>query len=472
MNPRRNRRRRYTVRRPLRLAAAIAAFAALILIVILLVRGCSGGKDAEVSAIPPAPQAAPAETVAPLADTQAAQPDAQSPDAGYDDSGDEEDLALAGAGNEVVNLDADLANAGADAVPVGGRSCVIRSMGDIVAHVPLLKTAYDKTAKTYDFSPYFSEIAASMGKADYSVINVDGPLGGKKFASYRGYPQFNTPPQILYALQNAGIDMLTLANNHALDTYFDGLIGTVNNVEKVGLNHVGAYRSAEERATPKIVTINGIRVGFAAYTQVANNMEKRSDPAALEYGLAMTGNSDAPKDIAALKAAGAEIVVVYMHWGEEYEREVSAGLKRTAGKLAAAGADVIVGGHPHVVMPCEYVTAQDDQGNSRTALVLYSMGNFLSDQRARYRDSGVIFEFTLADNPDTGKVEVLNPRYVPIYVHRYTLGSGYDYRVYACAQIIANPPAGMPETVVNRVKQVWNEQKAIFETGPATAAKG
>lgn len=341
------------------------------------------------------------------------------------------------------------------------REAVIRSFGDIIIHEPLYKTAYDAGANTFDFSPYFSLIGDSLRAADYTVGNVDGPMGGKGSRGYRFYPQFNTPPHLLFALETCGTDMLTLANNHALDTYVDGLKRQLDNVEKVGIDHVGAYRTQQEYDTPKVVEIGGIRVGFTNYTVSTNNFDKRVDKDEMQYVLRTTRNSSPTRDIAALREAGAEVVVVYMHWGDEYVRELTASQKDLSRKLVAAGADVIIGGHPHVVQPIHYVTAEGADGETRRALVVFSLGNFLSDQRTRYRDSGIIFEFTLTDD-GSGKVEVVSPRYIPTYVWRVKAGGGYDYRVVACGSVIENRPPSMDDDAFKRVNQVWNELQQMI----------
>jgi poly-gamma-glutamate capsule biosynthesis protein CapA/YwtB (metallophosphatase superfamily) len=376
------------------------------------------------------------------------------------DQGDQGGDASADAPSEDVNIEKDLGSE--TKAPTGAkREAVVRSFGDIIIHEPLYATAYDAQNKTFDFSPYFSLIADSLTKADYTIGNVDGPMGGKGSRGYKFYPQFNTPPHLLHALKTSGIDMLTLANNHALDTFFDGLKREISNVEKVGIDHVGAYRSQKEYDTPKVVDIKGIKVGITNYTVSTNNLENSSDKEATEYGLRTTRNSSPKKDIAALRTAGAEFVVVYMHWGEEYNRSVTDSQKDLAKKLVAAGADMIIGGHPHVVQSVDTVKAKDADGNQRSALVVYSMGNFLCDQRARYRDSGIIFEFTLVDD-GSGKVQATSPRYVPVYVWRIKTDSGFDYRVVSCGNIIEDRPKSMSDEVFNRVKQVWNEQKNLI----------
>lgn len=473
---RRSRRFRFAFPRQVRLAISAGVLALLILCVVLILRGCAGGGDASLDV--------------PAAGTQQQVQDQPSAEQqGQPASGDQATGEQAAQGQlpqeQQTSLDASPEEQPAqeqaaapqqtaqvlEGEPFGQRSAVIRSIGDIVMHNPLLKGAYNSQDNSYDFSPYFSQIKDSMAAADYTVINVDGPMGGKKHASYRGYPQFNTPPHLLYALVDCGVDMLTLANNHALDTYYDGLKDTIDNVESVGLDHVGAYRTQEEHDTPKVVVIGGIRVGITNYTVGTNNMAKRSDEEATLYGLRMVSNSNAPDDIQALRDAGAEVVIVYMHWGEEYLREVNNSIRNLAKKLVAAGADVVIGGHQHVVLPCEYLTVTDDSGASHTGLVLYGMGNFLSDQRARYRDSGIIFEITLQDNPQTGKVEAVSPRYIPTYVQRTKGTSTYDYRVWPVGAVLDDPPSSISQDVLTRIRQVWQEQQEIFASGPATAAK-
>lgn len=344
--------------------------------------------------------------------------------------------------------------------PVGtGRSVTIRAIGDVIISDEMLDTALvDKNAKTYDFSPLFSMAGEVMSNADWSIINIEATLREGKYG-YSGYPQFSTPPSILQALKNVGIDMLTMCNNHALDGYFDGLKISLDLVEEAGLEHVGAYRTQEEHDTPEIYELGGIQVGMLNYTQALNSMDKVSDEAATVYGLRIMKGADYAGDIAKLRAAGAEAVVVFMHWGEEYERYPEDDTQAIAKKLIAAGADIVVGGHPHVVQPAEYVTATDANGNSRTGLVLYSMGNFISNHRNEkkaHTDNGVILEFTLAEN-DAGEVEVVDPCVIPVYVWQTGIEGNYDYRVLPSGQYLDNPPSGMSATEYERMKESWNQ---------------
>lgn len=349
----------------------------------------------------------------------------------------------------------------------GLRSATIRSIGDFVIHEPIYKSAKQEDG-SYDFIPMLSYIKESMGDADYTVANVDGPMGGAGSRGYKGYPQFNTPPHLMLALLDAGVDMLTLANNHALDTYFDGLKAEIENCITCGMDYVGAARTQEEHDTPVIKEINGIRIGFLNYTESTNTMEKYSDEAASIYGLNIARKADFDADVQAARNAGAEVVVAYMHWGTEYQRTPDSNEQSYAKKLVAAGCDVIIGGHPHVVQPAYWLTGtRNSDGGEQRTLCLCSMGNFLSDQRAQYRDGGIIFEFTIQE-VSAGQFEIISPKYVPTYVWRTgDDSSGYTYRVVPCGPYLNSAPDGMSGSDHARLVEVWQETVEQMNTGTA-----
>lgn len=344
-----------------------------------------------------------------------------------------------------------------DAPSNGLRRATIRTCGDVIMHKPLLDTALEVGGgSAYDFDPYFSTIKDVMADADWTVINIEATLHKNKYG-YSGYPQFSTPPSILNTLIGCGVDMLTMCNNHMLDGFWDGLRESIDLVDQSGLKHVGAYKTPEAYNTPEVMDINGIKVGFLNYNQTTNTMDKKSDSAASEYGFRYIQNANFTQQVQALKDAGAEVVVGYMHWGEEYKRVPEALTKKYAQQLIAAGVDIIVGGHPHMVQTCEYITTTAADGTVRSALAVYSMGNFISDQRAQYKDSGIIFDFTIEEQPD-GSFKITNPTYIPTYVWRWgSEDSGYDYRILPIGQYMEAPPAGMDEASYTRMKECWYE---------------
>lgn len=339
-----------------------------------------------------------------------------------------------------------------------GRTATIRTIGDVIID----KTTLDNCEtgdEEYDFSPLFELVGGVMSDADWTMINIEATLRRHSKYGYMGYPQFFTPHSILEDLKEVGVDMLTMCNNHALDGWYDGLKMSLDYADAAGLAHVGAYRTQEEHDTPEIYDIGGIKVGMVNYTQFTNSMESKCDPEATIYGMRLMRDADYEGDIADLKAAGAEFTIAIMHWGEEYIREPEDSIKAVARRLVAAGADLVIGGHPHVVQPAEYITAEQADGTSNTALVLYSIGNFYSEHRHAnqpYTDNGVIFEFTLSENAQ-GEIEMAEPAFIPVYMWQTEGGGAYEFRAVPSGVYLNNPPAGMSGTEYERMVESYNE---------------
>jgi poly-gamma-glutamate synthesis protein (capsule biosynthesis protein) len=291
----------------------------------------------------------------------------------------------------------------------------IRAAGDLMMHEKQLTIARQPDG-TYDFHPQYSLAAESLSAADYTLANLETTVGMYNGQAYSGFPRFNAPESLLEAIKDAGVDFLTLANNHMLDRYFDGLKQTVDNVEAYGFDHAGAYRTPEEYSAPTVVDVNGIKIGILCYTDHANDMEKFCDPDAASYGLRYLYTADFFADVRAARDAGAEFIIAMPHWGTEYKRYPDQIVRDTARQMIAAGVDVIIGSHPHMVQPIEYVTVQTDAGE-RTGLVAWSLGNFIDDMKTRYTDSGIILDFTITRSAD-GTIALSDVGYVPVYCWR------------------------------------------------------
>ncbi len=360
-------------------------------------------------------------------------------------------------------------------VPDNGlRKATIRTMGDFVVHKEVFLNAGRLAKSTgvnyaYNFAPMLDPVWDEIGNADFTVTNVDGCLGGKDAYryGYSGYPQFNTPPCILYALRDSSVDMLTLANNHMLDGWFDGLMKTIQNVDSVNLKHIGASRTQEERNTPVIYEINGIKVGFMNYTEELNSMDRQAslDKRAMQFAVHATSNSNSLNDAKALREAGADVIVCFMHWGTEYELEPDRDQKNLAAKLVECGVDVIIGGHPHVVQRAEWLSGTNQFGERQETLCLYSLGNFLSFQREQYKDGGIIFDFTIQEQPD-GSFKIVNPGYLPTWV--WLTGNNednYNFQVLNVGEYINNPPANMTSQDYQKMIQSYNDSIAAMSKG-------
>ena len=350
------------------------------------------------------------------------------------------------------------------------RTARIRALGEIAMQQNLLKAGTTDGGTTFDFSDMFSLVSEVMGNADYTIADVEGTLGGTK--KFSGDDMMYTPPILIQNLKDCGVDMLNLANDHGLDGNFDELKATIKNCTEAGMEYVGGATSKAERNTPKIVEINGIRVGFVAYTGALSVKEKKVDRDALKYGLSLVTKSNAKADVDAARAAGADIVVCCVSWGKTLKRDVSDAQKDIANVLVKAGVDVIIGYGPRMVQPCLWMDGTADaDGTARRTLLMTATGDFLSDERGQYADSGLIFEFTIEEtDPNTGKFTITNPTYIPTWIWRATdeADGSYSYRTVACGQWLESEPDGMSYNDATRMREVWAEVQSSVGTGVAT----
>ncbi len=430
--------------------AMLAAFAVVLIVAVVLILKPKPGKDAAV-------QTAAAVTAAPQA-AATAQPGGVNLEDPRDGSGMGDADATSAETAAAVETPLPTVTAVPTPRPGGLRSARMRVIGDVMVCESQLK-AYK--ASGYDFHPEFDYIKDALSNADYTMANMEGTVGKYNKSPYSGYPQFNCPETILAALKDSGVDFLTLANNHMLDRFFDGLKNTVTWVEKAGFDFVGAYRTKKERQTPKVYEVNGIKIGFVAYTHSTNSIERLAkglDPGATEYGVPYIQKADIAGDIKRLREAGAEVVIAFPHWGEEYVREPGASQMKYAKKLAAAGADIILGSHSHMVQPMLSRTFTDPDGRTRDCFVIFSLGNFLSDHVLQYTDCGVILEFTISENSD-GTFSCGDIGYIPTYCWQPTEG---DVRVLPSGKYLKEGPVGMTEEAHERLVQSYQEITEVF----------
>ena len=432
-----------------RLAIAIlGAFAVAIVVAVILILRPKPQRDVAVPASVEAAQA-----VAEASDEQA--PDAaEEPDAGdgeaIADAGEADESAAEDAGAASVETPAGAVAEVAAAPRASGslRSVRMRVVGDIMFSMAQMVYARDSG---FDFHNQFELIADLLQNADYTMGNMEGTVGMYKGKAYSGYPLFNCPDAVLQTLKDDGVDFLTLANNHMLDRWFEGMKNTVGWVEQYGFDHVGAYRTREERETPVIYEVGGIKFGFVAYTHTTNTQETVCDPDAVEYGVPYLYKSDIEGDIKRLREAGAEVVIAFPHWGKEYVREPDSNQKKYARKLASAGADIIIGSHSHMVQPMGYQTVEIG-GVEKKVFTMFSMGNFISDHTPQYTDNGVILDFTVNEHAD-GTFTCDDVGYIPTY----TWKQDGAISVLPSGRYLNERPAGMDDENYNRMVASFQE---------------
>ncbi|MDR2376560.1 MAG: CapA family protein, partial [Treponema sp.] len=243
--------------------------------------------------------------------------------------------------------------------------------GDNLFHDVMIRPNREPPA--YDFTACYAEIKPIIEPADIAFINQETLLGGEAYG-FSGYPLFNTPQEVGDALKAAGFDVINHATNHIMDKGEGAIFATMDYWDTVpGIQYLGIYRSQEDRDTKKIIIEkNGIKTGFLSYTYGTNGLPVPRDK---PYLVSLISDPVMEKEIKALRPL-CDFLIVSMHWGVEYEHTISASQKRLSRFLADNRVDLIIGHHPHVLEPYEFLDRPDGQ----KTLCFYSLGNFISAQ--------------------------------------------------------------------------------------------
>jgi len=272
----------------------------------------------------------------------------------------------------------------------------IGAVGDLMFHNTQISRAYDAKTGQYDFLDSFTHIKPYLHEVDYVFGNFETTLPGSE---YSGYPLFRTPDTVLDAITDAGIDFLATANNHSLDSGEYGMQRTIEQLNMRQIPFTGTFSSWEEREPYKIVEVEEISFAVVNYTYATNGLTiagKMDQINTLDY-YNKDKLAELYLDVAAAEASGCDYVIVMMHFGYEYVSLESERIQRDIVKeLIANGADIIFGGHPHVLQPVELFYEVDGTIFEEPKVVIYSLGNFIASQRNVEKlggntDLGVIF---------------------------------------------------------------------------------
>lgn len=279
--------------------------------------------------------------------------------------------------------------------------------GDIMQHGPQITSAWDDSTQTYDYTSCFQYVAPIVSSKDIAIANLEVTLAGKPFT---GYPQFSAPDELAVAARNAGFDILATANNHSCDRGDKGILRTIRVLDSVGLKRTGTFSDSADyrRNNPLVFTQNDITVALLNYTYGTNGLT-------FNYP-AMVNVIDEDKvvsDIAYSKTLHPDFVIVFFHWGNEYQLLPSEQQQHLAEVCREHGVDAVIGSHPHVIQPMEYQA--DEDSTRRNHLLVYSLGNYVSNQRDMYKDGGAMVSFTLLKT--WNRKTIINPEYHLTWVY-------------------------------------------------------
>ena len=319
--------------------------------------------------------------------------------------------------------------------------------GDIMGHVPLHNAALQGDG-TYDYEPCFRHVKDYISNADIAVANLEVTLAGKP---YTGYPHFSAPDALAAAARDAGFDILTTANNHCMDKGRLGLERTLRQLDSLGIEHLGTYTDREQWRTehPLIVEQGGITVALLCYTYGTNGISV-TRPNIVN----MIDTAVMLRDLRVAREWGAEFVIAIMHWGIEYQRKGNAEQAAVARWLLDHGCNAVIGGHPHVVQ--NIVPDINPNNDRQNELVVYSMGNLLSNQRDLGTDGGIMVELELTKRE--GIVTLEKYSYLPYWVHRTWVDGHRQYLILPAEKALAEPEKyQLGSSDINALKRFYED---------------
>lgn len=292
--------------------------------------------------------------------------------------------------------------------------------GDLMCHSTQFNYA-NVGADTFDFTGVYTEVKTFLSESDFTVGNLETVVAGKN-KGYSGYPYFNAPDDFIYALKDAGFDLLITANNHALDQGWDGVKRTIEIINDNQLYQTGTFVSKEDRDSVRIFEINSIKIGFLAYSENTNGLPI---PKGKDFAINLIDEELIKNDIVKAREKNVDVVLVHLHFGQEYLREPDDYQKQIVNKIIGLGADIIIGGHPHVIQPVNFFKTNNAELDS--GFVAYSLGNFVSNQRWRYSDAGLILNIQISKNILTDSIYIREVNYLPTWVFKGETEKGREY---------------------------------------------
>lgn len=293
----------------------------------------------------------------------------------------------------------------------------LKAFGDIMAHMAQIQYAYSKGGGEYDFSDQFTYLKDFVKDSDIAIGNYETTTNPD--LPVAGFPRFNAPAAYLRDLKDTGFDIVSTANNHSMDTELDGVFSTMEAAKEAGLDYVGSFKDKSDRILFK--EVKGIKLAFLAYTYGCNGRENlivpREEVENLGY---LTDEDQIKKDIGRAKAQGADFVIVYPHWGIEYQSMPNEAQISLGRKMIDWGADLVIGNHPHVVEPVEKYQTED----GREGLIAYALGNFISYQNYENNEDirvehSLALEIDLEKDLTSGNKKIADVKFHPIWVGTY-----------------------------------------------------
>lgn len=316
-------------------------------------------------------------------------------------------------------------------------------IGDIMCHNSQYNDAYNSSTGTYDFSYVFTDIKQYINSADIAIGNLETTFAGKE-KGYSNYPRFNTPEQLATSLKDFGIDVVSTANNHCMDTNYSGLVSTLRYLDEAGIAHTGTNVTMEEQNKILVKDVNGIKIAFLSFTYGTNGIPIPTDKS---FAVNLIDEDLILKQIKLAKQEEPDLICVSMHWGIEYQTKQNSEQEKWADFLFNNGVDIILGSHPHVLQPMEKKTVTLEDGTTKDCFVIYSLGNFMSGQTKENTRNSVILNIDITKKGENGKTVLSEIEYIPIYMYKSATGNVQKYKVLDIEKTIENYESGQDKSI-------------------------
>lgn len=332
-------------------------------------------------------------------------------------------------------------------------TATLLAVGDVMFHNTQVYAAYNYKTKSYNFDDTFKYVKEYILDSDIAIANFETVTAGSEHG-YKGYPTFNSPSETIKALKNAGFDIINTANNHSLDKGKEGIIETIENIKKYGLINIGTYTNRNSDILIK--NINGIRIAFLSYTYGCNGLEVLVSKDALDYMVSLIEKNKIEQEIKHADNVS-DVVVVYIHWGNEYKRVPNDYQIDLAKNMFKWGADIIFGSHPHVIQKSEIINHDGEE-----KFIIYSLGNFVSDQRREtlrniknreFTEDGVIVKLKLEKDLVKNKVSIKDVDYIPTWVNKYKINGRNKYEILPVKDFIEDK--NLDNVILEKLKKSY-----------------
>lgn len=332
-------------------------------------------------------------------------------------------------------------------------------MGDIMGHGPQIKSAWQENKKQYEYSEVFNPLEDIISSVDFAIGNLEVTLAGKPF---KGYPQFSSPDELAVACKNSGMDVLVTANNHSCDRKNKGIVRTLDVLDSLKILHTGTFKDVKNREKNNLLVLSkeGIKVGLLNYTYGTNGLPF-SDPVYVN----LVDSVLIKKDVINAKNKDLDKLIVFVHWGYEYKDFPNSYQKKYNRFFQGLGVDVVIGSHPHVIQPMVY-----SKENNHEFLTVFSLGNFVSNQRAERKDGGAMFRlsFQKTDN----NIQISRKEYIPVWVHKYMEKEKYHFQILPCARPIYNEKYFSNKEDFQKMKTFLDNTRAHLNTNNLAIKEG